>query len=276
MNLVAGIDEVGTESQVSEGWAYCVLERAGLAEVERAVAGRRIHHFHGKRFKIAQADDYRTLLTAVREQLEASEASRLLFTLNDLAWKAEFVPVMQRLVSQAMERAGIADPECEAIIRRLFPSLVTLQRLTRQLGAAGELEIEIDAESVTEPLNTLAITVQGREVHAARLLARAYNGYQKVMFPDSPVLALGGLRVVSDSRSLAVQIADVFGHFALCHVYKRLGCTNSRRAAKADLLEEVFGDALGHQDLTKMARIIGNNDIEILTPGALTLPIIPV
>jgi hypothetical protein len=84
--LQAGVDEIASETQVSEGWTYAVLPSASVSGINAAVASGTVKHFHGKKFKKAQASDYQALLAAARKEVEASEDGFLAFTLLETSW----------------------------------------------------------------------------------------------------------------------------------------------------------------------------------------------
>ena len=70
MNLIAAVDEVASETQVVEGWAYALLPINSVTAIDVAVRSSAVRVFHGKHFKKSEAADYRALLKATRQQME--------------------------------------------------------------------------------------------------------------------------------------------------------------------------------------------------------------
>jgi len=272
MHVIAAIDEVATETQLSAGWTYALFPLASIDAIDAAVKNCAVKHFHGKRFKKSQEADYRALLAASRRELEQSDSSLLLFTLNNLSWKADLVPFAERIISNAMYSAGVTDASVLLIGEHLFPGMITLQRLMSG-SSANSIEIEIDSDDISKLLRSSAAKVRGHSVPTARLLTAAYNAYRKEQFPHSPDLAIGGLRVLKDANSRAIQVADVLGNFALAYAFVHLGQTSKTRGVKAKILEDIFGDILDPRQVAATCTLVGPNDIQVNKPGALTLSI---
>jgi len=134
------------------------------------------------------------------------------------------------------------------------------------------MDVDLDSDTFTERINGLDVTLNGRSVAAARILAAAYRGYRSNRFPASPELGPGGIRVISDTKSLPVQVADVFGNFALAFLFRVLGDASKKRDLKGTIFADAFGDAIGTPNLAALASLRGN-DIELKENGALTLQI---
>jgi hypothetical protein len=269
-SLLAAVDEIATETQLSEGWTYCVLPATAFASIQAALRNTSVTHFHGKRFKTPDEAAYRALLSEARRQIEQADRYLLSFTLLDLTWKNQFVGFMERLLGGSMKLAGVSDETCVRIAQRLFPGLATLQRLTSSFPTGEVMDIDLDSDSFTEKINKLDITVNGRSIEAARILAAAYRAHGNLLFPGSPALGSGGIRVISDTKSLPVQVADVFGNFALSYLFCALGDTSTKRALKASIFSDAFGDLLKDIDPTTNATL-KCNDIELGGNGPLTL-----
>jgi hypothetical protein len=78
---------------------------------------------------------------------------------------------------------------------------------------------------------------------------------------------------MKDAKSRAIQIADVFGNFALAYAFVKLGNTSKARVVKATILEDVFGDILDPSIVQKACTLVGDNDIQLNCSGGLTLRI---
>jgi hypothetical protein len=253
MNLVAAVDEVASETQLSEGGTCALLPVACVDAIDVAVKGCAVKVFHGRRFKKSHADDYQALLKATREQMELATSRLLLFSLLDPSWKSAFVPFVRRAFSASIAWAGITDPLAISIAHHLFPGLITLQRLTQDV-CVESIEIEVDSDDVTKRLESSSVTTRGRTLQTAKLLTIAYNAHRKLIFPRSPELTDSGLRPLKDARSRAIQVADVFGNFALAYAFVQLGDDSKTRVVKAQILADVFGDVLDPRCVVSVKR----------------------
>jgi hypothetical protein len=272
-HLVAGVDELASETALSEGWTYSLFPPASIAAIDAAVSGLGVKAFHGKKFKKGQVSEYRVFLASARRQLELHDNALLMSTLLDTSWKKEFLALGRRLIAKSMAAAGVADRDAVALAEHLFPGLMTLQRLAANLPAAESVEIEIDSDSVSRHLGTSKVQVSGRSLSTARLLRVAYEAYRAKRFPSSPSLQAGGLRALRDARSRSIQIADTFGNFALSYVFALLGHASRTRAVKAQVFDDVFGDVLDPNEVIGSAKLVGKDDVEITKPGGLSLRI---
>jgi hypothetical protein len=270
MHLVAAIDEVASETQLSEGWTYAILPPAAVAAIDAAVSSCTVREFHGRTFKTSEADDYRVFLNAAQQQLKLYDSSRLVFTLLDPTWKTQFLSFARKTVTTAMQKVGISDPTAQAIAEHLFPGLITFQRLADKLPPSS-LELEIDSDSISKLLGATSVKVSGVSLSLARILAAAYEGHRKVVFPQSPSLVSGGVRALDDAHSRCIQVADAFGNFALSRVFVHLGQTSNRRSMKAQILDDVFGEQINASSLSSAVELAPPNDIRIIKPGGLRL-----
>jgi hypothetical protein len=271
MHLVGASDEIASETQLSEGWTYAVLTGAALNKIDSAVASCSVKHFHGKKFKPSQESDYCALLSSAREQLQKTPGTRLLFTLNDLQWKATLIPFTKNIIDSALKNVGITDPTATKVAKHLFPGLITFQRLTR--GSPGaSIEVEVDSDNISKLLGTTNVAVKGLSLPLTRILTAAYEGYRKQQFPDSPQLT-GSLRALDDATSRCIQVADVFGNFALSRLFVELGQSSRTRDSKARIFDDVFGDIVDVKSAAASVALSSPNDIQILQNGAFTLEI---
>jgi hypothetical protein len=267
------MDDVATETQLSEGWAFVVLPTSrvsSLVQKVRVLGDGQAAYFHGKKFVIANGSLYESFLSAIREEAEAAAVSVLAFTLMDLSYKNEFLPFLEKTVEGAITSAGIADDNLLDQVQRLFPGIATLQRMLRATGAERVLELEIDRDAATKDFNASTFAKDGQQLPAELLLRAAYRAHRRLVPSGVPDIAEPGIRIVSDTKSLLVQAADVLGNFAMSYAFMRLGRPSKKIAEKGAIFERVFGDLLVNEDISAMARLVGS-DLELLTPGAMTL-----
>lgn len=111
MSLIIGLDEIASETHVSEGWSYALFSTASLASIQTAVASCAVKTFHGKKFKTSQTPDYECFLHAVRHELDKPEEAGVVFTLMDSKWKNTLVPFAPKLIQGSFTKAGISDAE---------------------------------------------------------------------------------------------------------------------------------------------------------------------
>jgi hypothetical protein len=271
---IAGADEVASETQISAGWCFAVLPGSAVSVIESAVAQGAAKTFHGKTFAKGQTAKYETFLTAVRGEILNHQGAFLAFTLQDLTWKNQFVPFAKRVISQAMQGAGIADPTAISIAEQLFAGLITLQRFTVN-SALPSLNVEVDSDHISQRLATSTVSVASASIPTAKLLERAYEAHRIMQFPTSPPLGASGIRALDDAHSRVIQAADVFGNFALGYIFHKLGHPSKTRRIKAEILERVFATELSAGPIHTACSLAGptNNDIRLTQPGGLTLRI---
>ncbi|CAB5697509.1 hypothetical protein CP913_33315 [Pseudomonas aeruginosa] len=272
MCWIVGVDEIASETQVSEGWTYAVLPDVAVSAIDSAVSGCNVKAFHGKKFKKSQEADYEKFLSAARSELIKHDNSFLSFTLLDISWKNQFLDFSNRLVDGGIQGAGVNDPNALAIAKHLFPGLITFQRLAANANLA-EISIEIDSDDISKKLAQSSLSIKGQSIPAAKLLGWAYEGHRKKQFPASPALGTGSIRALTDAKSRAIQVADVFGNFALSYIFIQLGHTSKTRKMKAEIFERVFSSEISPGPILSAAKLSGvtMNDIELTQPGGLTL-----
>lgn len=272
MNWVAGVDEVASETQMSEGWTFAVLPDAAILAIDSAVSGCNVKTFHGKKFKKAQAAEYETFLAAARTELLKQQNAFLTFTLLEISWKTQFLAFANRLITAGIQGAGVNDPDAIAISTHLFPSLITLQRLTSNANLPA-IDIEIDSDNISKRLAPSSISTKGKSIPTAKLLGWAYEAHRIQQFPASPKLGPNGVLSLADAKSRAIQVADVFGNFALSYIFFHLGHTSKSRTVKSDIFGSVFSSEIAPGPILSLVKLSGPtmNDIELTQPGGLTL-----
>jgi hypothetical protein len=272
MLWVAGVDEIASETQISEGWTYAVFPDVAISAINDAVSGYGVKVFHGKKFKTAQEAEYEGFLAAARNELLKHQNSFLTFTLLDKSWKTEFLEFSDRLISRGMKSAGVNDPNAIKIAKHLFPGLITFQRFMANANLAT-IDIEIDSDEISKKLEHCNIPIKGQFTSSAKLLGWAYEGHRKQQFPTSPALGSDGIRALADAKSRVIQVADVFGNFALSYIFVQLGATSKTRTMKADIFERVFSKEITPGPILSSAKLSGPtmNDIELTHSGGLRL-----
>jgi hypothetical protein len=270
--LLAGLDDVASETQLSEGWAFVVLTQgaaARLATQLQTSSGKR-PHFHARKFKSVDATSYENFLKSLRTEAESSSTVVLAFTLMDLTWKDQFIPFLDNLIQKGVGSYNGVSQQAVVQLQRLFPGLATLLRMLKDVGRDYDLEVEIDNDSLTESFDGAEVVIDGARMPMRRVLSAVYRSYGSRIAPNAPVLLDGGIRVVSDSKSIVVQAADVLGNFAMSYAFMKLGRPSKKIRLKGEIFERVFGDLVAHVDIPAMTRLVGN-DLQLVEPGSLTL-----
>lgn len=269
--LTAGIDDLGTERQLLEGWSYFVIEKELLDEFsQRAnelLNGIALDSFHGKNYKRRFKDKYLQFLKLCREYAEKSKISLLGVVLQNEKWKSQYIPFTERIIKNVYGKNDIADPDLASSAQMLTSPLFTLQHLTKSLSADYGLQIIVDSHNVTQGFGTQTIQVSNSigstTMTSNQLLNVIYNGYRKLQYPNSPTLIDNGISVVSDGDSFLIQAADIMGNFSLSYAKRKLGVESNTIIEKAEIFSEVFGDVFDSKDF--------NTDFEISETGELNL-----
>lgn len=274
--LIAGLDEIATETQKSDGWCYfCISQTEYLkfeADVKNLLMGTtKLKSFHGKKFKAEQADEYEQFLIIIRKYAESSAPTILSCTLNSEEWKAKYLEYCEKVTTKVFTQVGVTNSDLINVCKKLIPGLFAFMRLGNHFGNNNELIIEIDSDSVKERFPQLESIIKGHRFTADFLMTKLYNAYRKIQFANSPLLATGGISVLKDQNSLAVQAADVIGNFSTSYIYYKLGNTSSKRILKGQIFEKVFGDKYGEENFSSSIKLVEQNDLELLNDGAFTM-----
>ncbi len=274
--LVAGIDDTGTGTSISQGWAYCVIALQDLAEfhqqTQALLAKTKLPAFHGKDFARRFAPQYADFLKLARQFVAKHPDGFLACTLLSERWKIRYKAFCDRLARQSLETAGIDDTAASDIASKLAPPLFTLQRFAAEASPDLLIEIEIDSDAVLRQLSGLNVTANGHSVESVRLLRAQYQAYRTQQFPGCPALREGGIRVVEDSASVLVQAADVFGNFSTAFAFEALGKSSNTTKLKADAFRTAFGDIVDPAALKGNVFIV-EEDLQLTADGSLTLRI---
>jgi hypothetical protein len=270
-SLVVGIDETATETQLTEGWSFFLLPAGAVANFATAgkaiLAKAEISAFHGKKFRVRDADAYLQFLRLIRLQLQTHTPSILICSLMNEKWKGTFVPFAENLLQTAIAGASLHDLALFRILKTMVAPLLTLQRLTRGCSEPASIRIEIDADDIKRNFVHSRVAVRNATIHASVPPRGVYNGYRKRRFPKSSELERDSIDVVDDNDSILIQAADVFGNFSFGG-FVELGVRSKLRLKKSELLASAFGDILEPIDYQAKCRLRGA-DLELLTDGTL-------
>lgn len=268
-----GLDEVATETQKCDGFAFFCLPEAFVpefaAETSRLLDAGGLPGFHAKKFKAAHAAAYRDFLSLahafIRRSPQAFAACRLF---SDKV-KANLLEFGDRVVKGSVEKALGAGHPAVQLLRPYFLPLASLAVLARELAPSVEMRVEMDEHSSFANLGGAAHHAGPVAVTAGTLLKGLYNGYAKGLHARTPLLPDDGVKVMRDSKSALIQAADVIGNFAMAHMFARLGDTSKKRTAKASILVDAFGSDVDAFDAGGKATLAGN-DFVLVNDGSFT------
>lgn len=275
----AGIDDLGTEQQLLEGWAYFVIEKELLEEFSQKASalleGIALDSFHGKNYKRRFKEKYLEFLKLCREYSEKSDISSIAVVLQNEKWKNQYLPFTERVIKNVYGKNDIEDSEIVTSTQKLTAPLFTLQNLTKELSSDLQMKIVVDSHKVTENFDELQIEVSNSigstTMSSKQLLNVVYNGYRKLQFPNSPNLMDNGVSVKPDENSFLIQAADIMGNFSLSYIKKKLGEESKTINEKAEIFSKVFGDKFDDKDFGADFKISETGEIDLKYDGQQTL-----
>lgn len=243
--FITGIDEIATETQVSEGWCYFILSQTDFAKLEaeaRAVlSSSKIGAFHAKKFTPAEHAAYTKFLKIIKKYLENSAPSLCSCTLNNLQWKGNFIDFCNKVTNTVFAEVGVTEKELIDVTKEFVPTMFTLQRLISDFVGTNEITLDIDNDTIKQKLPNVSTVIKGRKFSVSFLLEKLFNAYRMKQFPDCPLMISNGISVMNDAASIAVQTADVIGNFSTSFIYYKLGNKSKKRILKGQLFESIFG-----------------------------------
>lgn len=272
--FITGIDDIATETQVSEGWCYFVLSQTEYTRMEAEARGvlcsSNMKAFHAKKFVTTEQAAYTDFLNIIKRYLDNSAPSLCCCTLNNQQWQGDFVKFCNGVATGVFTQVGVTDTELIDVTKEFVPATFTLQRLISTFGSANELTLEIDSDTIKDKFRNISTIIKGHTFSASFLLEKLFNAYRTEKFPDCPEVIPNGISVVNDAKSIAVQAADVVGNFSTSCIYSNLGNKSKKRILKGQIFESVFGNHFGGQDFSKDVELVGDNDLKLKRDGAFT------
>lgn len=270
---VAGIDEIGSETQKSEGWTYFVIPDSSALEFANDAADilskTKMFAFHGKDFKRRFASGYESFLRLIRKHLEQSSHSLLVTTLLDEAWKSEYSGFVERLIANSVCNTGIADNALVEASQMLAKPLFTFQRLASTFPDGASVRFEVDDHANTRGLVDLQPTKDGKPFSPLVVIETAYKVYRGHKFPSAPEIAKNSTKILPDEQSFIVQAADLVGNLSVAYARQRLGQHSNAISEKVKLFESVFGDILEDFDFAANLELNGG-ELALKQNGAFT------
>jgi hypothetical protein len=274
MDLVVVVDDTGTMSACSQGWAYFTIpdskREVFVARATEIIETSKLAGFHGKDFKRRFAKSYVQFLTIVREMLATECGSSLIVTLLNETWKTDYLQFCNRVISNAFVNAGIANDALTNASVALASSLFTFQRLAPGVATDRLTLFEIDSHSITEVLPGLELVIGGHSINPTTPIYACYNSYRNERFPRSPQLVKGSMKVLKDEDSFLIQAADLFANFSTAYAFQKLGKDSNTNNQKAGIFLDCFGDLIPDFDFQSNVSIIGD-DLVLKENGAWTL-----
>lgn len=261
MNLLVGIDDTGTGSQVSEGWSYFLIpenERDAFdTKVTPLMALLKETFFHAKNFKTKEQQIYVQFLSIIKDSVENASYGAAGCVLNSMSWKNQLRDFLSRITIGALSNNGITNPKLVESIVSFVEPICTLTSLLKRPG--DNLFIEIDTDVVKEDLAKLTHSIGKSNISATQLLLSLCNGYCQTQFPESP--RVSDIKALEDSKSTIIQAADVIGNFQTAYIFDKLGDTSATRKLKSTIFESVVKDGMEAIDFKAILRLQNNDAI---------------
>ena len=266
--LVAGIDDVATQTRSIAGWAYFLLPEiestAWRLETRHLLRCYSLRRFHANDFNPSVQAPFLEFLRKMREYRERNDTSRIACSFNTPRWNEAALKFAGDVTAKSLSRIGERSPDFQKTAKGLFPPLRALQKLTAAFPQHTKLRVEIDEDSRINNFGSHTAVVGRISISDSQFLEDVYQANRKAFFPNCPVLVKNGISVLKDSKSAMIQAADVVGNFMVSYIFMKLGDNNKDRRIKGDIFELVFGDALSGQQFHKNFRIAGQHDLELI------------
>ena len=279
IELVTGIDDFGTGTNLSQGWTFFCFEKKYLdtfnLKAKDILDRSKLKSFHGKKFQRNKASSYKEFLFLVKETLEQSHNSLICSTLLDLEWKKSLKQFSFDLVSNTFVNVGINDADFTLASEKIANSLMTYHRIMNIHLPSDIVNIEIDADSILRKISTTVSKVGPLQIPVQSLLYTFLNKYKEQFFSTAPNVS--NINVMNDEQSFLIQAADVFGNFSLSVASKALGHTSNTINEKEQIFREIFGEIPNISVLLSGIELVGNQkEIRLKHEGSFTLTIKPI
>jgi len=271
-----GIDEVATETQKCDGFAFFCLPEAYVddftAETKKLLKASGLSSFHGVDCKDHNSSAFADFLSLAHTFLRKSPQGFTACRMFSEKMKTELLGFGDRLVKGAVEKALGGGNPAVSVLQPYFLPLAALAAVSRELAPSVEMRVDMDEHTSFRDLAAAAHQVGPVSINAATLLKGIYNGYAMNLHERTPLLPDDGVKVMKDSKSALIQAADVIGHFAMNHMFMRLGHMSKKKIARAKLLADAFGSDVDGFDPTGKATL-SNNDFILVTDGSFTFKV---
>lgn len=276
IELVTGIDDFGTGTNLSQGWTFFCFEKQYLdtfnLKAKDILVRSKLNSFHGKDFRRIRSSYYKEFLFLVKNTLEESHNSFICSTLLNPEWKGSLGDFSSNLVGTTFQIAGINEADFIEASKKIATCLMTYQRITSNCIQSDSVQIEIDADSVLKAIHETVSKVGSLQIPIQSLLYIFLNKYKTERFPTAPDIS--DIRVMNDEDSFLIQGADIFGNFSLSVASKALGHTSNSINEKEQIFSEVFGNIPNKSNLITGVELVGGqNEISLKHDGSFTLTI---
>lgn len=278
MNIIVGIDETGTETQMSDGWCYFGITEDNLAgfntEVDKVKSNHRITGFHAKKFRSEEDKAYEEFLKVIDKYINKSPISICSTYLYRKDWARNLEVFAERVFSSSTKLSSIENPDATRIAKKFLPPLMTLSSISKNIGNQIGLIAHFDSDDIKKQIDDYKLSFDSNIALTLRkTLSIVANKYRELHFPDSPVILTTDIQVINDAKSNLIQAADVIGNFSNSYIFHQLGNTSAKRIEKSQIFQNVFGKYLTGIDFTGAIKQNGANDLELIGDAA-ALPFI--
>lgn len=271
---IIGADDFASETQACDGWTFFGLPEPMMSSFEHE--GRQILNrfglssFHGKKYRYCDENAFTAFLQLIRKMLDAD--CRACNSLIDQKMKSTLAGFAQKIVSNSIKQAVLGSEENAKVTAAYAPVLFTALRVLQPLGSQRQIRLYLDENTSLPKMIKSKIIVIPPQYSCPWLLQKTVNAYRNSQFPNAPEFADNPVETMKDSQSMLIQAADVLGNFSMSYVFIKLGNRSKKRAAKAQLFANVFGDTFERFDFSSSI-VMQGNDIYLKEGGSLTLQI---
>ncbi|HET7118265.1 MAG TPA: hypothetical protein VFI29_17340 [Hanamia sp.] len=275
--LIIGIDEFASETKKSAGWCFfCLPENAykqfSFEANQILITSGKLKSFHGKRFNENQSEEYNKFLSLIKKYTESNFPSLRSSTLLSLKQKIAFDLYCRNQIEEYFKQVR---PNELGLLKHYKPEasyLLLLLKVLQRFGRDYQFRLEIDNDSNKQNIIKKTKLFSEKQNYAEEIIYNFYNNYRVVSeYKDSPLLIKNGISFLSDTKSFAIQAADVMGHFSMAYLFHKLGEKSKKKNLKAKLFADCFGDSITEPILKKIK--LSGNDIDISVFGSIDFDI---
>jgi hypothetical protein len=275
--LIVGIDEFASETKKSAGWCFfCLPEKAykqfSFEANQILITSGKIKSFHGKKFNESQSGEYNKFLSLIKKYTEAYFPSLRSSTLLSIKQKKDFDLYCSNQIEEYFKQVR---PKELNIVKHYKPEagyLLFLLKVLQRFGRNYQFRLEIDNDTNKNNIIKETKLFSKKQNYAEEIIYNFYNNYRVVSeYKDSPLLIKNGVSFLNDTKSFAIQAADVMGNFSMAYLFYKLGDKSKKRNLKARLFFDCFGDSIEESTLKKI--ILSGNDIELSVYGSIDFDI---
>jgi hypothetical protein len=254
MHLHVGIDDLGTGTGKTKGFAFVTMPEAHVPEFEAKASDLlkklKKPFFHAKEFGAEKRTPaFVQFLVLFRDFALKSLQVRAAVCLFDASQMAAIGKESQAVLNAVAKETGLSSQEYGRTVvdeaMHLASNAITIANHTEWMGPEITMSVELAAGPKAKRVGMTSCVIDGKTWDASSLLQETMNRIIAKKSNNSPGFTASPVAVVSAKDSLLVQAADVFGNFFLFYLKQRLGATSGGVVEKAEIVKNVFAKLLG-------------------------------